>query len=384
MKSSVNLGRLWGIPIGLSYSWFLVFALVTWSLAAGVLPSARPGLATEIYILQGLITSVLFFASVLAHELGHAYLARRNDVPVRSISLFFFGGVAEITREPKTAGAEFRIAIAGPLVSIGLAALFGALAVLAQGNPYLAVPNMWLARINLFLALFNMLPGFPLDGGRVFRAIVWKVKGDAYGATRIASTVGQVVALGFIGVGVLSALTGNLVNGMWLGFLGLFLNGAALSSRQQAQMQRSLEGVTAGQVMNRSVMRAPSWVTVGDLFTPATLAQGHRAFVLEDWGQFKGVLTLEEAARVPRAQWYQRKVEQVMTPTDRLVTVRPETELADALQVMQETGVKYLPVLEAGAVVGTLGLEQVQNYLRAQQELAGRGQRRNKPAARGI
>ena len=167
MKASVRLGRIWNIPIGLSTSWFFIFALVTWSLATGVFPATIPGLDAGVYWLLGLVTSVLFFSSVLAHELGHAFFALRNSVPVRAITLFFFGGVAEITREPKNAGAEFRIAIAGPLVSLMLAALFGGLTVLGQGLPIVEGPALWLARINLMLALFNMIPGFPRKGDKV-------------------------------------------------------------------------------------------------------------------------------------------------------------------------------------------------------------------------
>ena len=234
MKASVRLGRIWNIPIGLSTSWFFIFALVTWSLATGVFPATIPGLDAGVYWLLGLVTSVLFFSSVLAHELGHAFFALRNSVPVRAITLFFFGGVAEITREPKNAGAEFRIAIAGPLVSLMLAALFGGLTVLGQGLPIVEGPALWLARINLMLALFNMIPGFPLDGGRVLRAIVWHFSGDEFRATKLATGAGQLVAFGFIGVGIFNALTGDFANGLWFAFIGLFLNSAAAGSRQQA------------------------------------------------------------------------------------------------------------------------------------------------------
>ena len=318
MKASVRLGRIWNIPIGLSTSWFFIFALVTWSLATGVFPATIPGLDAGVYWLLGLVTSVLFFSSVLAHELGHAFFALRNSVPVRAITLFFFGGVAEITREPKNAGAEFRIAIAGPLVSLMLAALFGGLTVLGQGLPVVEGPALWLARINLMLALFNMIPGFPLDGGRVLRAIVWHFSGDEFRATKLATGAGQLVAFGFIGVGVFNALTGDFANGLWLAFIGLFLNSAAAGSRQQAVAQKALQGMTAGQLMSRSTLRVPSWVTVGDALDPQTLSQGHRAFLVQDFGQFRGLFTLTDAARVPRSQWTQTKIEQVMTPRAKL------------------------------------------------------------------
>lgn len=371
MKASVRLGRIWNIPIGLNSSWFLIFALATWSLALGFFPAAIPGLAAGVYWLLGAVTSVLFFSSVLAHELGHAFFALRNSVPVRAITLFFFGGVAEITREPKSAGAEFRIAIAGPAVSVALAALFGLVALAAQSLPAIAVPALWLARINLILALFNMLPGFPLDGGRVLRAIIWKISGSELRATALAARVGQFMAWGMIGFGALVALTGNLFSGIWLAILGLFLNGAATGSRQQAGVQQALRGVTAGQLMNRTIVRVPSWVTAGDLLTPTTLSQGHRAFLVEDFGQVRGLLTLSNVAQTPRGQWRTAKVEELLTPWENLATVQPDTAAAEVVQLMGERGLGQVLVAEAGSreVLGVISHEQIGNYLRLQAEL---------------
>ena len=172
MDASIKLGRIWNIPIGLHPSWFIIFALLTWSLATGYFPREFGGLSTAAHVLLGLVTTLLFFASVLAHELGHSFIALRNRIPVTRITLFIFGGVAQIAEEPKSPGAEFRIAIAGPLVSLSLAGLFGITYLLDQRIPYLAAPSAYLLRINLILALFNLIPGFPLDGGRVLRAIV--------------------------------------------------------------------------------------------------------------------------------------------------------------------------------------------------------------------
>lgn len=374
MKTNVQFGRIWNIPIGINYSWLLIFALATWSMAMGFFPSVLPGMDAGAYWLLGVITSLLFFGSVLAHELGHAALALRNGVPVRAITLFFFGGVAQITREPRTAGAEFRIAIAGPLVSVALAGLFGLVALVGQGIPVIAAPALWLARINLVLAAFNMLPGFPLDGGRVLRAIIWRATQSEMRATHLASLAGQVVAFGFIGVGLVNALTGTLFNGLWLVFLGLFLNSAAAGSRQQAQMQRALRGLTVGQVMSRNVLRVPSWVTVGDLLTPSTLSQGQRAFLVEDFGQVRGMLSLADVGRTPRSEWRMMKVEQLMTPRDKLVVVQPETDIQGAMQLMEERNLPQLLVMDAAhdEVLGVLSSEQILNYLRLQAELTAR------------
>ena len=190
MNASIKLGRIWGIPIGLHFSWFLIFGLVTWSLALGYFPEEYPALTTPAYWILGAITSILFFGSVLVHELAHALIALRNKLPVRAINLFIFGGVAELTQEPRSAGAEFRIAITGPLASLGLAALFGGLYLLDQQIPLLAAPSLWLARINLLLAVFNMIPGFPLDGGRILRAAIWWKTNNLYKATHAASISG--------------------------------------------------------------------------------------------------------------------------------------------------------------------------------------------------
>lgn len=384
MKANIRLGRVWNIPIGLNNSWFLIFALTTWSLAVGIFPATISGLTSGVYLLLGVVTSALFFGSVLAHELGHAYLALRNGVPVRAITLFFFGGVAEITREPKSAGAEFRIAIAGPLVSVALAVLFGGLTWLAQGVAVIEGPALWLARINLMLALFNMLPGFPLDGGRVLRAAIWRFSRDEFRATRLAANAGRLVAFGFIGLGLFNTFSGGVVNGLWLIFLGLFLNGAAATSRQQASIQQALQGLTVGQLMSRSFLRVPGWVTVSDLLTPATLSQGHRAFVVEDFGQLRGMFTVIDAGRAPRSQWPTIKVEQLMTPADQLPALHADIDILAAMQLMEQSDLIQAPVVDSanGELLGVLSREQILNYLRAQAELRTRsgGARWQRPA----
>lgn len=204
MKTTVKLGKFWGIPISLHAGWFLIFGMIPWSLAAGYFPAAYPDLLTSIHWALGGIISVLFFASVLAHELGHSYLTLRNKIPVSDITLFVFGGVSQIEQEPKSPGAEFRIAIAGPVVSLALAALFGGLWLMTQNIVWLAAPSMWLARMNLMLFLFNMIPGFPLDGGRVLRAIIWRCSSDFRMAARAASLIGQLIAQIIMGFGLLS------------------------------------------------------------------------------------------------------------------------------------------------------------------------------------
>jgi Zn-dependent protease len=251
MKASIRIGSILGIPVGLHWSWFLIFALFTWSLAWGFFPSAYPTLTPITYWLLGAVTSVLLFGSVLLHELGHSIIALRNKISVRRITLFIFGGVAQIAQEPRAPGVEVRIAIAGPLTSLALAILFGSVWWFGQDSAYLAAPSLWLARINLTLALFNMIPGFPLDGGRVLRAMVWKFSGNLSRATRIASFSGQAFAFGFMGLGLWTTLGGNVSNGLWLVFIGWFLQNAAASSYAQTTTQESMRGITADQIMSR-------------------------------------------------------------------------------------------------------------------------------------
>ncbi len=369
MQASIRLGRILGIPVGLHASWFLIFGLVTWSLAAGYFPPEYPNLPQVAYWLLGGVTSVLFFASVLAHEMGHSVVALRNRVPVRGITLFIFGGVAQIGREPPTPGAEFRIAIAGPLTSLALAGVFGGLWLLDQAVPYLAAPSIWLARINLILAVFNMIPGFPLDGGRVLRAIVWKLTGNFYRATQVASFSGQLVAFGFIGVGLLTMLTGNLFNGLWLIFIGWFLQNAAAATYAQTNVQQLLRDVTVSQAMTQECALVPENISLQRLVEEYVLTGGRRCFFVTDRDQLRGLVSLTDIAKIPRDNWVAVAVGDVMVPWERLIRVEPATPLLRALQIMDDASVSQVPVVSAGRLVGMLSREQVLRYIRTRAEL---------------
>jgi Zn-dependent protease len=227
INSGIQVGRAWGIPIYIHVSWFVIFILLAWSMAVGILPQAHPELSITALWLLGTVTSLLFAISVLLHELGHGYVALRNSIPVKNVTLFVFGGLAQISQEPPTARVEFAIAIAGPLVSLALGLCFGAVWLLAPNLTYLAAPSEWLARINLSLLAFNIIPGFPLDGGRVLRAILWHFSKSQASATRTTAITGEVIAFGFIGAGLYSIISGNLYNGLWLAFIGWFLQSAS-------------------------------------------------------------------------------------------------------------------------------------------------------------
>ena len=369
MTASINLGRIWGIPIGLHWSLLLVFGLLSWSLALGYFPEEYPTLSPPAYWLLAAFTSLLFFGSVLLHELGHAIVALRNQIPVRGITLFIFGGVAQLEREAPTSGAEFRIAIAGPAVSLALAAVFGGIWLLDQQIPLLAAPSIWLARINLILAVFNMIPGFPLDGGRVLRAIVWHFSGNLHRATQVAAFTGQLIAFGFIGIGLFNVLSGNFFNGLWLTFIGWFLQNAAAASSAQSNMQQSLQGISVRQAMNHHFHTVPGTLSLNQLIDEYVLTGGHRYFFVGENGHQRGMLTFSDVTAVPQRQWRYVTTEQTMTPLRALVQVAPEMDLTDALQMMDEANVAQVPVVKEGQVIGILSREHVLHYLRLRLQL---------------
>lgn len=369
MEATIKLGRVWGIPLGLHWSLLLVFGLLVWSLAQGYFPDEYPSLPASAHWTLALLTTIFFFGSVILHELGHAIIAIRNRIPVRQVTLFIFGGVAELEQESRSAGAEFRIAVAGPLVSLALAALFGVLYLLDQHIPYLAAPSYWLARINLMLALFNLIPGFPLDGGRILRAIIWHFTGSMHRATQTAAFTGQLVAFGFIAYGIYTMFTGSFFNGLWLIFIGWFLQNAAAASYAHTNLQEGLRGIKVGQVMSRNVEKIPSILSLNQLVEEKILSGGQRCFVVADNGHTRGLVTLKDVTAVPQQKWRLTTAEQIMIPLKRLTQVQPHMELLTALQMMDSANVAQIPVVEHDQVIGLLTREHVLHYIRARSEL---------------
>ena len=369
MESSLKLGRIWNIPIGLHTSWFLIFILLTWSLTAGYFPQEYPQLSGLTYVILGLVTSLLLFVSVLAHELGHSFVALRNNIGVKSITLFIFGGVAQLKQEPNSPGAEFRIALAGPLVSLTLAIIFGSLWLIGESIPTISASSRYLMRINFMLAGFNMIPGFPLDGGRILRALVWWVTNDYRKANRVAVFSGQLIAFGFIGFGVFAIFNGQFLNGAWLAFIGWFLQNAAASTSAQMNVQYLLRGVRVAQVMSRECPTVPSLMPISQLVEERVLTGGQRCFFVSDNGELRGLLTLHEISSTPQRQWRFTTAEQVMVSLKHLAKVTPNTELLSALQMMDDANVAQLPVLEGDDLVGMLSREQIVHYIRTRTEL---------------
>ncbi len=370
MKSNtIKLGKILGIPIGLDPSWFLVFALITWVLAANYFPLDFKNWTRLQYWSVAAVTSIIFFLSVLLHELGHSIMALRYKLPVKSITLYIFGGMSEITSEPTNASAEFVIAFAGPLTSLLLAGIFYGLQLIFRGVAPIYAMTKYLAYINATLAVFNLIPGFPLDGGRVFRSIVWGITKNLRRATEIAGLLGHAIAFLFILLGVWLLFQGNWVNGLWIAFIGWFLENAVVGQVQQQRIHSLLTGHTVDQVMSRSCVMASADLTLQELVDKFILDQGQRCMVIMQADQPAGLLTLHDIRQVPRERWGTTLGSEVMTPMDRVKTTNPKVGLEEALQQMGTDGVNQMPVLENGQIEGMLSRQDIINYLHTLQNL---------------
>jgi len=369
-RQSVPLGRIMGIPIGLDLSWFLVFVLLTWTLAASYYPSEFGHWSVPLYWVMGALTAIMLFVSVVLHELGHSLVALRYGIPVRSITLFIFGGVAQIASEPSKAAAEFVIAIAGPLVSLALAVLFTVLKpVFAPIEPLWGLLK-YLAFINFALVLFNLIPGFPLDGGRVLRAVVWAVTKNFRRATMTAAGVGRLFGFFFIIVGVWQMLAGNFGGGLWIAFIGWFLESAASSQMNQVVLRDLLAGHTVSQAMSGRCAAVPENLTLQRLVDDHILEGGRRCLLVLSDQRIIGLITLHRVKQVPRSEWATTAVASVMLPFDGLKRLGPDTGLWTALEQMDRDGVNQLPVTSGSDVIGMLSREDVITYLRTLHDLS--------------
>ena len=349
-RQSLSIGRIFGIPIGLDYTWFLIFILVTTLLATSYFPLEFRNWPAYQYWLVGGITSILFFASVMLHELGHSVVALHYKIPVRSITLFIFGGIAQIASEPPFAVAEFWIAIAGPMVNFVLAGTLTLLIPIAGGSAALLGMFKYLAYINLTLGLFNLIPGFPLDGGRVFRAIVWGLSHNFRRATAVASAVGRGFALLFILIGLWQMFTGKFANGLWIAFVGWFLENAAVSQVQNLTIQDLLAGHKVDQAMGRNYAIIPADITLQKLADDHVLGMGRIFFVVEENKRTIGLLDLHDITEIPRTEWQRVKAREVMVPSIQMQSVQPDMEIVDALTKMDLNGLNQMPVMADGQV----------------------------------
>jgi Zn-dependent protease len=310
---------------------------------------------------MGLLTSLLFFGSVLIHELAHSVVAIGWGIPVESITLFIFGGVASIGREPDRPLSEFLIALAGPASSLLLALGFGALWLVGQllALPALAGLGLYLGTINLFLALFNLVPGFPLDGGRVFRSLAWAWSGDMYRATRWATTSGRIIAGLMMAGGAVLFFTGNWGNGIWLAFIGWYLDSAASQSARQIKLRQALDGYTAGDLASPVCQPVDSNMPLDWLVRDHVVGSGESCFLVTDGTQPEGVATIGQIRKVPRPRWGWTPVGQIMTPLASLEPVTAGEGAFEVLQRMLSEGQSLLPVVDGGRFVGLVGRDRL-------------------------
>lgn len=369
-KTQLRLGKIFGFPVRIDVSWLIIFVWVTWSLAGGYFPRNHPNWSAETTWLLAVLASLLFFGSVLLHELGHALVARGQGTPVKDITLFMFGGVAEITEEPSTPERELRMALVGPLVSLVLSALFAGIHLLTRHhNDAIATVSFFLGGINLSLGLFNLIPGYPLDGGRVLRAILWRMRRDLTWATRWASRVGQAVAYVFIIGGIVRAFSGEWVDGLWIAFIGLFLDGTARSAYAQLTLRKLLEGHSVREVMSGECHMLPPQLTLDVLIEQHLLSGASRCYTVGDSHGVRGLLTIHNVREVPKVEWPFTHVADVLTPLEQLRIVGPDTPLWDALRQMTAEGVNQLPVLSDGELLGMITRENLITFIRHRSEL---------------
>ena len=364
IRNAIRLGRIAGIEIGLDYSWFVIFALVTYGFANSGLPVAYPQWSGAAYWSTGVAISLLFFASILAHELGHSLVAIRTGTPVRSITLFIFGGVAGMAREPGRALHEFLIAIAGPLVSLGLAALFFGLFQLAPVNTPLAALTEFLALINLVVAVFNMLPGFPMDGGRVLRAALWGLKGDLLWSTKVATWIGRGMAYALMAWGVYMALVwGQWFSGLWRVRIATFIHTAAVRSYQQVAFLAKLRRRRVGEVMSPAPASLPAEVSVADVVGNDLRWGSQPAWPVVENGTTLGLLTRDDLHAVPWETRAGTAVAEILPSKWPTLVAHLDDTLADVFQRLDDQ--QLVVVKDGERVVGVIPYQQLMRTVQA-------------------
>ncbi len=380
MPGSFRIGSIAGIDIFINASWIVIVVFLTYSLATGWFPLTYPGFSGSTYFLLGLISALLLFVSVLLHELAHSLVARRRGLPVHNIILFIFGGISNIEQEPGTPGVEFQMAFVGPLTSllIGLLSYLLILPIRETHSPVEAVLS-YLAVTNVALGLFNLIPGFPLDGGRVLRSIIWKTTNNLQTATRITTIIGQFFAYLFILWGILQFFGGNALGGLLIIFTGWFLLSAAQSARTQSTYESAFRGVTVEQVMNPNAMTVPANISLQRLVDEYFLPRGLRSTLVMQGDQLAGLITLSDIRHVAREQWTQTPVGIAMIPVERLHVVSPLQNLSEVLPLMNTQDVNQLPVVQDGRLLGVLSRDAIIRSLEVRRGL-GLDQNRNRAA----
>ena len=372
-----RIGRIAGIDIRVHWSWFAIFFLLTWWLAEGFYSDVYEDWTAAQAWTASVITTLVFFSSVLLHELSHSLMAKRLGLPVSSITLFIFGGVSSLTEEPSSAKQEFQVAIVGPLTSLALGGVFGLIALggwlLASGDSPVTAIAEYLAFINIAVSVFNMLPGFPLDGGRVLRSALWAQGRSMLRATRLASTAGTVISFVLIAVGVLSVLAGSFIGGVWFIVIGWFLRNASEASYRQLLFRQTLEGTKVGETLNRTYHGAPPDIFLNQLVNEYMLGYSQRCVPILVTDDLLGLVTMSDLKRVPADEWATTSAYRAMTPAAKLHVVGPEDDLTHALEVMAVNDVHQLPVLERRSFLGFVTRADVLRLIQIRSELAPAG-----------
>jgi len=369
VKGSFRLGNIAGIDIRINYTWIFIFVFISWSLAQGFFPQSYPGWSTTTYWATGVIAAILLFASVLAHELSHSLTARSRGMSVNSITLFIFGGVSNLEDEPEEPKVEFVMSMVGPLTSLGLAGAFWGFLQLVgdQQSPLVAI-LFYLALVNGLLGIFNLLPGFPLDGGRILRSFLWQRTGSIVRATNIAGTVGRFIGWGMVGFGIFQLLSGNFVGGLWLAFIGWFLASMADASRREMIMRQHLKGVKVSEVMDSEIEAINPTTSVQQLVDDIIHQRHRRAAPVADEGHVVGIVTVTDLKNLPQDKWQNTSVRDIMT-REPLYTVKPDDELDKAVKLITRHDVNQLLVLEKERLVGMLNRADLISHLQVRQEL---------------
>jgi len=374
LRGSIPIGKAFGISLRLHYSWFFIFALITWALAANYFPATHPTWGLAMKIGAGLITSFLFFGSVLLHELMHSLVALREGIGIEAITLFVLGGVSQMTEEPRTAKDEFLMAGAGPLSSLILGGLFFVLyfalhSASSEAAQFGAAIAFYLGYINILLGVFNLIPGFPLDGGRVLRSLLWWRGKNLRSATRTASWIGRGFGFLFIFAGIWLVFSGSFFNGIWLALIGWFLESAAVGNYRQMLLQEMLKGHVASEIMSQDCAMVPPDITIERLVNENILTSGRRCFPVISNGRVRGLITMHNIRAVPRELWGTKLVREVMTSLDSVKSVKPDEDLSTVMQLMAQNDVNQVPVIAEGKVVGMIGRDNIINFVNTRAEL---------------
>ena len=362
VNGNFTLGRIGGVEVRINWSWLVIFALIVWSLADGVFPSQNRGLSHRTYLVMAVVAALLFFASLLLHELGHAWQARREGMKIDGITLWLFGGVAQFRERFPGAGAEFRVAIAGPLVSFGLGVGFVLLALAGLPSAVDGVAA-WLGYINLSLMVFNLIPALPLDGGRVFHAALWRAKGDLGWATRVAARAGQGFGYLLIALGLAMLIFQSSFSGAWLAFVGWFLLQAAGAEARSVESGSALGGLRVRDLMVANPVTVEGALTLGQFVDAVSSPRHYTTYPVLDAGRPIGLLTFRSIALVPRAQWDTRLVRDTMIPLSRVPQLSPDDTAVQALASLSSPGWNRGLVLENGRLVGLLSITDLARAL---------------------